>query len=60
AGYHHQVEGDYPLYSHVCSILDSSMFGIFQSQIADEIASNTDLVDSDDILIHMNKIIPQI
>jgi hypothetical protein len=27
AGYHHQVEGGYPPYSHNCSILDSSMFG---------------------------------
>ncbi|CAF0853480.1 unnamed protein product [Rotaria sordida] len=60
AGYHHQVEGGYPPYSHDCSILDSSMFGTFQSQIADEIAKNTHLVDSDDVLIHMSKIVPQI
>ncbi|CAF3256134.1 unnamed protein product [Rotaria sp. Silwood2] len=60
AGYHHQVEGGYPPYSHDCSILDSSMFGTFQSQIGDEIASNTDLVHSDDVLIHMSEIIPQI
>ncbi|CAF0907937.1 unnamed protein product [Didymodactylos carnosus] len=60
AGYHQQVEGAYSPYSHDCSILDSSMFGTFQSQIANEIASNTHLVDSDDILIHMSKIIPQI
>jgi hypothetical protein len=60
AGYHHQVEGGYPPYSHDCSILDSSMFGTFQTQIGDEIASNTNLVDSDDILVHMSKIIPQI
>ncbi|CAF5046329.1 unnamed protein product, partial [Rotaria sp. Silwood1] len=58
AGYHHQVEGGYPQYSHDCSILDSSMFGTFQSQIGDEIASNTDLVGSDDVLTHMSKIIP--
>ncbi|CAF1179538.1 unnamed protein product [Didymodactylos carnosus] len=60
AGYHQQVEGAYSPYSHDCSILDSSMFGTFQSQIANEIASNTHLVDSDDILNHMSKIIPQI
>ncbi|CAF1663589.1 unnamed protein product, partial [Didymodactylos carnosus] len=40
------------------------MFGTFQSQIANEktihIANNTHLVDSDDILIQMSKIIPQI
>ncbi|CAF4224673.1 unnamed protein product [Rotaria sp. Silwood2] len=60
AGYHHQVYGGYPPYSHDCSILDSSMFATFQSDISNEIAINTDLVDSDHILIYMSEIIPQI
>ena len=45
-GCYHQVESAYSSHPHDCSILDSSMFGIFQSQI------------DDNILIHMSKIIP--
>ena len=55
AGYHHQVYGGYPPYSHDCSISDSSMFATFQNQISNEIVNNTDWIDSDHILIHMSK-----
>ena len=33
---------------------------LFNLKFADEIASNTNLVDSDDVLIYMSKMIPQI